>query len=128
RRLRRRLPGRREGRLRGALPARAREARARRAGRRRQRALARRDARRVLAGAPGGPLTPVRDRPARPGPRAVRHAPGRLIHFRLTAERRWSESGDFQYGQWRYQRVEVRPRDLRGIASPAWGPTRYAPP
>jgi predicted O-methyltransferase YrrM len=33
-----------------------------------------------------------------------------------TAERRWSESGDFQYGQWRYQRVEVRPRDLRGIA------------
>jgi hypothetical protein len=33
-----------------------------------------------------------------------------------TAERRWSESGDFQYGQWRYQRVEARPRDLRGIA------------
>jgi len=30
--------------------------------------------------------------------------------FRLTAERRWSESGRFQYGQWRYQRVEVRPR------------------
>jgi hypothetical protein len=22
----------------------------------------------------------------------------------------------FQYGQWRYQRVEVCPRDLRGIA------------
>jgi O-methyltransferase len=33
-----------------------------------------------------------------------------------TAERRWSESGDFQYGQWRYQRVEARPRHLRGIA------------
>jgi len=33
-----------------------------------------------------------------------------------TAERRWSESEIFKYGQWRYQRVEVRPRDLRGIA------------
>jgi hypothetical protein len=36
--------------------------------------------------------------------------------FALTAERRWSESGDFKFGQWRYQRVEVCPRHLRGIA------------
>ena len=60
--------------------------------------------------------------PARPRPRAVgrpdggSRPPGRLIFCALTAERRWSESGDFQYGQWRYQRVEVCPRDLRGIA------------
>jgi hypothetical protein len=33
-----------------------------------------------------------------------------------TAERRWSDSGDFQYGQWRCQRVRACPRDLRGIA------------
>jgi len=29
-----------------------------------------------------------------------------------SAERRWSGVGDFKYGQWRYQLVEVRPRDL----------------
>ncbi len=34
----------------------------------------------------------------------------------VTAERRWSGSDFIKYGQWRYQRVEVRPRDLRGIA------------
>jgi hypothetical protein len=31
---------------------------------------------------------------------------------RLSAERRWSGVGDFKYGQWRYQLVEARPRDL----------------
>ena len=36
--------------------------------------------------------------------------PRRADTFALTAERRWSESGDFQYGQWRYQRVEACPR------------------
>ena len=36
--------------------------------------------------------------------------------FCLTTERRWSGSDRFKYGQWRYQRVEARPRDLRGIA------------
>jgi hypothetical protein len=34
----------------------------------------------------------------------------------VTAERRWSESEFIKYGQWRYQRVEARPRDLRGTA------------
>jgi hypothetical protein len=34
--------------------------------------------------------------------------------LRLSAERRWSGVGDFKYGQWRYQLVEVRPRDLDG--------------
>ena len=55
RRLRRRLHRRREGRLRAAVRARARQGRAGRAVRRRQRALARRHARRVLAGAAGRP-------------------------------------------------------------------------
>jgi hypothetical protein len=32
----------------------------------------------------------------------------------ISAERRWSGVGDFEYGQWRYQLVEVRPRDLDG--------------
>ena len=45
------------------------------------------------------------------GPRALRDPErrplGRLDILRLTAERRWSESGDFLFGQWRYQRVEV---------------------
>jgi hypothetical protein len=33
---------------------------------------------------------------------------------RASAERRWSGVGDFEYGQWRYQLVEVCPRDLLG--------------
>src|SRR4029079_18784734 len=33
-----------------------------------------------------------------------------------TAERRWSGVRFVQYRQWRYRRVEARPRDLRGIA------------
>ena len=51
--------------------ARAGEARAGRARRRRQRPLARRDARRVLAGPPGRPDARERDRPARPRARGV---------------------------------------------------------
>src|SRR5207244_13074923 len=37
-------------------------------------------------------------------------------YFSPTAERRWSGSEIFKYGQWRYQRVEACPPDLRGIA------------
>ena len=42
--------------------------------------------------------------------------PPLIAIYGLTAERRWSGSDFIKYGQWRYQRVEVRPRDLRGIA------------
>ena len=47
---------------------------------------------------------------------AALRCPGRIAIYASTAERRWSGSDFIKYGQWRYQRVEVRPRDLRGIA------------
>ena len=37
--------------------------------------------------------------------------------FRISAERRWSGSGDFQYGQWRCQPVGTCPWDLQGESS-----------
>lgn len=69
---------------------------------------------------PGRPDARVAHDSPRPRPRAL--GPPALVRGRYTgatAERRWSGSDRFQYGQWRYQRVEVRPRDLRGIAQPA---------
>jgi hypothetical protein len=41
-----------------------------------------------------------------------------------TAERRWSGVGDFQYGQWRYQLVEVCPRYLTGNRLASVGDSR----
>ena len=38
-------------------------------------------------------------------------------YIRATAERRWSGSGDFQYGQWRCQPVGTCPWDLQGESS-----------
>ena len=73
------------------------------------------DARRVLAGPPGRPDARERHRPARPRTGDFSR-PDANRYSRATAERRWSGSDRFKYGQWRYQRVEVRPRDLRGIA------------
>ena len=80
-------------------------------------------ARRLLARAAGRPHARERHRPARPRARAVGRAachvvaPVRAARYnRATAERRWSGRDRFQYGQWRYQRVEAYPRDLRGIA------------
>ena len=46
------------------------------------------------------------------------------VDFRLTAERRWSGVGDFKYGQWRYQLVEVCPRDLTGNRLASVGDSR----
>ncbi len=37
--------------------------------------------------------------------------------FSISAERRWSGSGDFQYGQWRCQPVGTCPWDLQGESS-----------
>jgi hypothetical protein len=50
------------------------------------------------------------------------------IDYRITAERRWSGVGDFKYGQWRYQLVEVCPRDLTGNRLASVGDSRNAPP
>jgi hypothetical protein len=36
------------------------------------------------------------------------------VDWVVTAERRWSGVGDFEYGQWRCQLVEACPRDLDG--------------
>ena len=53
-----------------------------------------------------------------PGPDRGRLGPGRRLTypssrapatFRISAERRWSGSGDFQYGQWRCQPVGTCP-------------------
>ena len=68
--LRRRLHRRREGRLRGAVRARAREGRAGRRDRRRQRPLPRGDARRVLGGPQADTTLAQRHGPARPRLRA----------------------------------------------------------
>ena len=46
------------------------------------------------------------------------------VDFRSTAERRWSGVGDFKYGQWRYQLVEVCPRDLTGNRLASVGDSR----
>ena len=59
---------------------------------RRQRALARRDARRVLAGPPGRPGARERDRSARPRARGLCRTPAGPLKCGLTAERRWSGS------------------------------------
>ena len=61
------------------------------------------------------PTLESRHRPARPRPRAERR-PALIAICGSTAERRWSGSDFIKYGQWRYQRVEACPRDLRGIA------------
>jgi hypothetical protein len=45
-----------------------------------------------------------------------------------SAERRWSGVGDFKYGQWRYQLVEVCPRDPTGNRLASVGDSHYAPP
>jgi hypothetical protein len=45
----------------------------------------------------------------------------------LSAERRWSGVGDFKYGQWRYQLVEVCPRNLTGNRLASVGDSRNAP-
>ena len=74
RRLRPRLPRRREGGLRAALPAGSRQGRAGSARRRRQRALPSGDPGRLLAGPPGRSDPRERDGPARPRPRALRRA------------------------------------------------------
>ena len=61
-----------------------------------------------------------------PGPRRGRLGQRRCLTypssrapatFRLSAERRWSGSGDFQYGQWRCQPVGACPWDLQGESS-----------
>jgi predicted O-methyltransferase YrrM len=111
-----------ERRLRAAVRACAREGGAGRADRGRQRPLALRPARAVFGGPTGRPDPRVRDRPARPRARAECRAAvggdaGRGFRYRCTtAERRWSGSDFIKYGQWRYQRVEVCPRNPRGIA------------
>ena len=91
------------------------EGRARGALRGRQRALPRRPAGAIFRRPAGRSDARVGHDPARPRPRGERRPPLIAI-YGLTAERRWSGSDFIKYGQWRYQRVEVRPRDLRGIA------------
>ena len=155
RRLRPRLPRRREGGLRAALPARSRQGRAGRARRRRQRALPSGDPGRLFAGPSGRSDPRERDGPARPRPRALHRPglngqcpPGRHVlptiayHAQRVKKRTCPVPGTrpgslayvlveplqfgyrgkevvrldrLQYGQWRYQRVEACPRDLRGI-------------
>ncbi len=101
------------------------QGRAGRALRRRQRALPRGDAGRLLAGPAGRSDARVGHRSARPRARAQRraapagHSPDGgltdllpLRYISATAERRWSGSEIFKYGQWRYQRVGACPRDL----------------
>ena len=54
--------------------------------------------------------------------------PDRCAIVSASAERRWSGVGDFKYGQWRYQLVEVCPRNLTGNRLASVGDSRNAPP
>ena len=134
-RLRPRLHRRGEGGLRAPLPAGPRQGRAGRPLRRGQRSLPRRSAGRVLA-APGKPTRRWRASPSRStAVSSSRSSSPRRVADVLPSGYSSGNRGKevvrldrFQYGQWRYQRVEACPRDLRGNRLASVGGSHRAPP